>query len=87
MKKNYKIEQNIKFAIYSLGDRSYGDNFALAARKLRQRMKMLGADQLIDIGLGDDQDTQGFRQVYISGWRDNLLLRLRDLAKKGNANN
>jgi sulfite reductase alpha subunit-like flavoprotein len=44
MKKNYKIEQNIKFAIYSLGDRSYGDNFALAARKLRQRMKMLGAE-------------------------------------------
>jgi len=43
IKKNYKISQNVKFAIYSLGDRSYGENFGMAARKLRQRMKMLGA--------------------------------------------
>ncbi len=41
--KSYKLEQKIKFAIYSLGDTTYGDNYGLAARKLRQRLKMLGA--------------------------------------------
>lgn len=44
MKKGYKIDPDVKFAVYSLGDRGYGDNFAMAARKLRQRLKMLGAD-------------------------------------------
>lgn len=44
MKKNYKIGDGVKFAIYSLGDRGYLDNFAMAARKMRQRLRMLGAE-------------------------------------------
>jgi sulfite reductase alpha subunit-like flavoprotein len=55
MKKGFKIEEGVKFGIYSLGDRGYGDNFGMAARKLRQRLRMLGAEELIEVGLGDDQ--------------------------------
>lgn len=33
----------MKFAIYGLGDRSYGDNYNITGRKLRQRLIMLGA--------------------------------------------
>jgi len=38
MKKHFENIKNLKFAIYALGDRSYGDNFCLAARKFRQRL-------------------------------------------------
>jgi sulfite reductase alpha subunit-like flavoprotein len=34
---------NMRFTIFGLGDRSYGDNFCLSARKLRQRLISLGA--------------------------------------------
>jgi sulfite reductase alpha subunit-like flavoprotein len=44
MKKNYKLESGIAFSIYSLGDSSYGEHFGMTARKLRQRLKMLGAE-------------------------------------------
>ncbi len=63
--KNYQISSDLRFAVYSLGDTSYGDNFGLAARKLRQRLKMIGAEEIAEIGLGDDQDKQGYREVYI----------------------
>jgi sulfite reductase alpha subunit-like flavoprotein len=38
MMKSFPNQKGLKFAIYALGDRSYGDNFCLAARKLRQRL-------------------------------------------------
>jgi len=43
MSKAYKLAGPIYFSVYSLGDTSYGDHFGMAARKLRQRLKMLGA--------------------------------------------
>lgn len=43
MSKNYTIDNNIHFAIYGLGDRSYGDSFNMAGRKLKQRLLMLEA--------------------------------------------
>jgi sulfite reductase alpha subunit-like flavoprotein len=53
MNKNYQLLADVKFCIYALGDRSYGDSFNLAARKFRQRMLMLQAEEIVDIGLGD----------------------------------
>jgi sulfite reductase alpha subunit-like flavoprotein len=47
MKKQYKIEDGVDFAIYSLGDRSYGENFGMTARKLRQRLRMLDGKEVI----------------------------------------
>jgi hypothetical protein len=46
MKKNYKLPHSIEFCVYSLGDSSYGDDFGMTARKLRQRLKMLGAVEI-----------------------------------------
>jgi sulfite reductase alpha subunit-like flavoprotein len=55
MSKKYQSLENVSFCLYGLGDRSYGDNFNLAARKLRQRLLMLNAQEIVEIGLGDDQ--------------------------------
>lgn len=41
MNKSYNIPKNVKFCVYGLGDRSYGDNFNVIARKFRQRLIML----------------------------------------------
>lgn len=43
----------VRFGVYGLGDRGYGDNFNIVARKCRQRLLMLGAQEVVDIGLGD----------------------------------
>lgn len=43
MKKSYPNLSGVKFCIYGLGDRSYGDNFNITSRKMRQRMLMLQA--------------------------------------------
>jgi sulfite reductase alpha subunit-like flavoprotein len=56
MAKSYQLQKPFSFAVYSLGDSSYGDHFAMAARKLRQRLKMLGAQEFVEIGLGDDME-------------------------------
>lgn len=50
----------MRFSIFALGDRSYGDNFCMAARKFRQRLISLGAEEAVAIGLGDEQDPNGY---------------------------
>lgn len=65
MNKNYRALNNVKFCVYGLGDRSYGTNFNVTARKLRQRLLMLKAEEVISIGLGDEQDSNGcFNQYF-----------------------
>jgi sulfite reductase alpha subunit-like flavoprotein len=73
MNKKYQTLQSVSFCVYGLGDRSYGHHFNLAARKLRQRLLMLNACEVINIGLGDDQDSNGAFQHYFSTFLPNLL--------------
>ena len=56
--------EGMQFAVYGLGDRSYGDNYNMIARKFRQRLLMLGAHQIFEIGLGDEQDRGGNHQQF-----------------------
>lgn len=44
MNKSYPSLVGVKFCVYGLGDRSYGDNFNIMARKMRQRLLMLKAE-------------------------------------------
>ena len=87
MKKGYTLSNPIEFAIYSLGDRSYGEHFGMAARKLRQRLKMLGGKEFVEIGLGDDMDAQGYREVYLNSWRDQVssFIKEKELVKESSA--
>ena len=53
MRKGYKELGGVRFCVYGLGDRSYGENFNVVARKVRQRLIMLKAEEVVTIGLGD----------------------------------
>ena len=68
MKKNFPSLKGVNFCVYGVGDRSYGESFNLAARKFRQRLLMLEAKEVIEIGLGDEQDPQGYSHVYEEEW-------------------
>lgn len=63
----------MKFTIFSLGDRSYGDNFCMAARKFRQRLISLHAQEAVEIGLGDEQEPNGYFYEYKNKWYPNLF--------------
>lgn len=72
MSKNFPKISGVKFCVYGLGDRSYGDSFNIAARKLRQRMIMLGAEEVVEIGLGDEQDGNGCFGEYFQSFYPKL---------------
>lgn len=73
MSKHYGGLGGVKFCVYGLGDRSYGDNFNMSARKLRQRLLMLKAEEIVEIGLGDEQDSNGCFQQYFQKFLPDLL--------------
>ena len=50
--------QNMKYAVFGLGDSSY-PKYNTCARKLYKRLEHLGAQSLVPIGLGDDQHPKG----------------------------
>lgn len=80
MSKNYHLPTPFAFTVYSLGDSSYGDHFGMAARKFRQRLRMLGGQEFAEIGLGDDMDPQGYRHVYLKTWREAVTTFLKENA-------
>ena len=68
MNKSFPSLAGVNFCVYGVGDRSYGESFNMAARKFRQRLLMLEAKEAVEIGLGDEQDPQGYSQVYEEEW-------------------
>jgi sulfite reductase alpha subunit-like flavoprotein len=87
MSKNYQSLEGTKFCVYGLGDRSYGDNFNMSARKLRQRLLMLKAQEVVEIGLGDEQEPQGCFQQYFQRFLPGLLEYLSGSSVKKPQNN
>eukprot|EP00127_Corallochytrium_limacisporum_P000616 Clim_evm15s22 gene=Clim_evmTU15s22 len=61
----------IKFAVFGLGDSSY-HKYNFAAKKVRARMSQLGANEMIPIGLGDDQHDHGPDHAFVP-WIELLL--------------
>ncbi|KAL5722167.1 multidrug-resistance type transporter [Ranunculus cassubicifolius] len=51
--------KGVHYAVFGLGDSGY-QKFNLAAKKLNKRLSNLGAEQMIEIGLGDDQHPSGY---------------------------
>ena len=62
--------QDMKFAIFGLGDSSY-QHFNAASRKVRARLMQLGAKELCDAGVSDDQSEP---EVLFNIWMEKKLL-------------
>jgi len=48
--------KDLRFCSFAMGDRSYTDTFCEAAKLIDNRMKELGATQILETGIGDDRD-------------------------------
>ncbi|PUZ74721.1 hypothetical protein GQ55_1G088300 [Panicum hallii var. hallii] len=51
--------EGVRHAVFGLGDSGY-QKYNFAAKKLDRRLSHLGAEQVIEIGLGDDQHPSGY---------------------------
>jgi sulfite reductase alpha subunit-like flavoprotein len=56
-------ENSFRYAVFGLGSSMYavGDQFNRAAKRLDQKLAILGATRIIDVGLGDDQHSELYR--------------------------
>lgn len=73
--------KDVKFAVFGLGDSTY-EFYNAAARKLFARLRQLGGEALVPLGLGDDQTRLGYLGAMRS-WTASLEQRLRELIDKG----
>lgn len=48
---------------------------------------MLGGKEFVEIGLGDDMDAQGYREVYLQSWRNQVssFIKEKGVVKESNA--
>uniref|UniRef100_A0A453HVR7 NADPH-dependent diflavin oxidoreductase 1 n=1 Tax=Aegilops tauschii subsp. strangulata TaxID=200361 RepID=A0A453HVR7_AEGTS len=70
--------EGLRFAVFGLGDSGY-QKYNLPAKKIDRRLLQLGAEIIIEIGLGDDQHPSGYE-----GALDPWLLSLWESLNKAN---
>ena len=54
----FDLFDELHFAVFGLGDSAY-EQFCWAAKMLRRRLVALGALEIVDMGLGDEQAPLG----------------------------
>jgi sulfite reductase alpha subunit-like flavoprotein len=70
--------QSVKVAVFGLGDSAY-EKYNACARRLSARLRQLGAQELVPIGLGDDQARYGYVGALAS-WKASLFAALGEAA-------
>ena len=63
-------------AVFGLGDSSYQQSYNYAAKKFSRRLAQLGAEAVVEMGLGDDQHPLGIDGGF-EPWRRGLWAALR----------
>eukprot|EP00928_Gymnodinium_smaydae_P053914 TRINITY_DN3779_c0_g1_i7.p1 TRINITY_DN3779_c0_g1~~TRINITY_DN3779_c0_g1_i7.p1 ORF type:complete len:1846 (-),score=416.50 TRINITY_DN3779_c0_g1_i7:209-5746(-) len=48
--------KGMRYCVFGMGDRSYADSFCEAAKLIDKRMTELGANKILEMGIGDDRD-------------------------------
>ncbi|CAJ1388754.1 unnamed protein product, partial [Effrenium voratum] len=69
----------MRFCTFGMGDRSYHDSFCEAAKKIEARMLELGAQKLLEMGIGDDRDEDKWETGF-SAWLPNFWTTIRAAA-------
>jgi flavodoxin len=71
------LEDSFRYAVFGLGSSMYaaGDQFNRAARQLDEKLNEMGAERMIDVGLGDDQSSEQYRGA-LDHWIELLLPKL-----------
>eukprot|EP00172_Hildenbrandia_rubra_P000561 Plantae.Rhodophyta-Hildenbrandia_rubra.ctg12988.p1 GENE.Plantae.Rhodophyta-Hildenbrandia_rubra.ctg12988~~Plantae.Rhodophyta-Hildenbrandia_rubra.ctg12988.p1 ORF type:complete len:630 (-),score=99.75 Plantae.Rhodophyta-Hildenbrandia_rubra.ctg12988:187-2076(-) len=64
--------KGLQFAVFGLGDRAYGDAFNACARRLYRRLKVLGGEEVVELGLGDEGSVGGYESAW-GPWLHKLL--------------
>lgn len=62
---------NVHFTVFGLGDSSY-EKYNASARKLFIRLKQLGAEPFLELGLGDYQANYGYHKAFFP-WKRKLI--------------
>ncbi|KAK9322744.1 hypothetical protein V1517DRAFT_120290 [Lipomyces orientalis] len=68
---------SVNYAVFGLGDSHYWPRkqdkiyYNKPSKDLYHRLEILGAKQMVDLGLGDDQDPDGYQTAY-PGWEAEL---------------
>lgn len=68
---------NIKYSVFALGDSHYWPRkedkiyYNKSGKDMDARMHLLGGQKLVEIGLGDDQDPDGYQTAY-ADWEPKL---------------
>jgi sulfite reductase alpha subunit-like flavoprotein len=75
---------SLRYAVFGLGSSMYaaGDQFNKAARQLDQKIAELGGERIIDVGLGDDQASEGYHGE-LDKWLEELQGKLFAKASSG----
>jgi sulfite reductase alpha subunit-like flavoprotein len=70
-------ENSFRYAVFGLGSSMYaaGDQFNRAARRLDKKLEDIGAERIIEVGLGDDQSPELYRGE-MDRWMETLLPKL-----------
>ena len=74
--KENKFEE-FRFGVFGLGSSMYavGDQFNRAAKRLDKRLEEVGGSRMIEVGLGDDQNSELYRSE-LEKWLETLLPKL-----------
>jgi len=68
--------QNVKYAIFGLGDKNYGENFATVAKKFDVFLHKLSATRILALGEGDAQYSEEQFDVWMTKLWPSLLAHL-----------
>lgn len=71
--------QNMKYAVFGLGDSSY-EQFNYPAKRLFRRLQQLGASPLLERGDGDDQHRLGYEGA-LGPWLAELWIKCRSVSE------
>ena len=71
--------KDLKFAVFGCGNSQYGRNFNTCAKDLSEKLRLMGAEEVAEVFLGDED--KGSLDTQLVDWTGLLRLRLQDYCR------